>query len=148
MLGRGPLVALLALAGVNGTTADRQPAADLQRPALRLRASPGAALPPVNVLFVAELVGGDEVEELYCPEIEWDFDNGRRSSQLEDCEPFTDASRIERRYLVRQSYTQPGDYRVILTSRRSDLVVAQAAATVHVAAPGSEDGGPYAAGRH
>jgi len=35
---------------------------------------------------VAELVGGDDIEDLYCPEIEWDFANGRRSTSQEACE--------------------------------------------------------------
>jgi hypothetical protein len=142
---RSALVLLLGLAGAHASTADRPGRAEPQRPVLKLRASPGAAMPPVNVLFVAELVGGDELEELYCPELQWDFDNGRRSSQQSDCEPFSESSRIERRFLVRQRYAQPGEYRVILTLRRSEVVVAQASATVHVASPGTEDSAPYAA---
>jgi hypothetical protein len=114
---------------------------------LTLRATPGASMPPANVLFVAELVGGDEVEDLYCPGIEWDFDNGRRSSSQEDCEPFSDESRLERRFLVRQRYAAPGEYLVVLTLRRGERVVAQAAATVQVVSPGTEGGGPFAAAR-
>jgi hypothetical protein len=139
-------VALLALAAPLVVAADK-PSTKPQRPVLTLRAKPGAAMPPVNVLFVAELQGGDEVEDLYCPEIHWDFDNGRRSSSQSDCDPFDETSILERRFLVRQKYMVPGEYTAILTLRRAGVVVAQAAATVSVVSPGTDGGGAFAAAR-
>ena len=44
--------------------------------------------PRVNVLFTAELKGGDDVEEFHCPEIEWDWDDGGKSVHEADCAPF------------------------------------------------------------
>ena len=65
----GALAAVVALA-VAGTTGagDEKP----KKPHLELRASPRMAFSPVNVLLTAELIGGDDVEEYHCPELEWD----------------------------------------------------------------------------
>ena len=51
-------------------------------PQLNLRANPRFAIrAPVNVLATAELMGGDEVEEFYCPALEWEWGDGSRSVQ-------------------------------------------------------------------
>ena len=52
----------------------------VKKPRLDLRASPRMALMPVDVLVVAELVGGDAIEDFYCPAIEWDWGDGARSA--------------------------------------------------------------------
>ena len=57
----------------------------LKKPKLDLRATPRMAFSPVNVLLVAELTGGDDVEEYYCPELEWDWDDGGKSVHEADC---------------------------------------------------------------
>lgn len=134
-------VALLVLAAL----ASSAPAAErVRRPSLQLRATPGVSFAPASVLLVAELVGGDTVEDFYCPEVEWDFGDGRRSTSQSECEPFGEGSTIERRFLIRQSYTRPGEYRPTVTLRRAEGVVARAAATVLVPSS-SGDGGPFAA---
>lgn len=115
-----------------------------RRPSLTLRATPGVSFAPANVLLVAELVGGDVTENLYCPEVEWDFGDGRRSISQADCEPFGADSSLERRFLVRQSYVRAGEYRPTLTLRNGDGVVARAAATVLVPSASGE-GGPFSA---
>jgi hypothetical protein len=135
------LLALVSLAAPPAGAADR---AEGQRPALRLRATPGVSFAPASVLLVAELVGGDTLEEFYCPEIEWDFDDGRRSVSQSECEPFDGDSTLERRFLVRQSYAHAGEYRPTITLRRSDGVIARAAVTVLVPSP-SAGGGTFAA---
>src|ERR1051325_8618440 len=43
------------------------------RPVLKLRSSRAAVMSPARVLLTAELVGGSEREDFYCPEVEWDF---------------------------------------------------------------------------
>jgi hypothetical protein len=93
MLWRVPpiLVVLAAVAAVSIGEDRRAPPAPA-RPVLKLRITPGNALPPVSVLLVAELVGGAEHEDFYCPEVEWDFDNGRRSTRQGDCEPYVATS--------------------------------------------------------
>ena len=135
------LLVLATLAAPHARAADPR---ETRRPVLTLRATPGVSFAPANVLFIAELVGGDTVEEFYCPQIEWDFDDGRRSTSQSECEPFAADSTLERRFLVRQSYARAGQYRPTLTLRRADLVVARAAVTVLVPATNG-DGSPFAA---
>jgi hypothetical protein len=73
--------------------------AKLKKPSLALRSSPRFAFSPARVLFVAELTGGDDVEEYYCPELEWDWDDGSKSVQEPDCDPFVSGqTKIERRF--------------------------------------------------
>jgi hypothetical protein len=134
------LLALVSLASPRADAGDAQG----RRPVLTLRATPGVSFAPANVLLVAELVGGETIEEFYCPEIVWDFDDGHRSTSQSECEPFGAHSTLERRFLVRQSYTRAGEYRPTITLRRSDGVVARAAVTVLVPSS-SADGGAFAA---
>jgi plastocyanin len=90
-----------------------------KKPGLELRASPRYAFSPVNVFFVAELKGGDEVEELYCPEVEWEWSDGGKSVQESDCDPWTSTSHIERRFTANHTFQFAGIYRVKVTLRRS-----------------------------
>src|SRR4030095_15587788 len=76
----GTLV-LLALAAP--AVAAEKPA----RPRLDLRATPRMAFSPTVVNVNAELAG-DEVEDFYCPELEWDWDDGARSVRGSDCPPY------------------------------------------------------------
>ena len=73
------IVAALATAG---TSAEKP-----RKPRLDLRAAPRMAFSPVNVLLTAELTGGDDVDEYYCPEIEWNWDDGGKSVHEADCAP-------------------------------------------------------------
>ena len=56
------------------------------------------AFSPVNVLLTAELTGGDDVDEYYCPEIEWNWDDGGKSVHEADCAPLESGGTFERRY--------------------------------------------------
>lgn len=91
------------------------------------------AFSPVSVLVIAQLVGGDEHEDFYCPDVEWDFGDGSRSAQQSDCEPFMDGMTLERHFMARHAYPRPGDYEVKVTLRRASraLAVATARVTVH-----------------
>ena len=64
-------------------------------------------------LITATLTIKNADEELWCPTIEWEF-NEERSSQLSDCDPFSDTEagdralwvrRLQRRYYGRDSVT-------------------------------------------
>ena len=99
------------------------------------------AFPPVSVLVIAQLVGGDEHEDFYCPDVDWEFGDGSRSAQQSDCEPFTEGMTLERHFMARHAYLRPGDYEVKVTLRRASraLAVATTRVTVHSgAALGSE----------
>jgi hypothetical protein len=111
---------------------------------MRVRGALGCAL-----AFVAgDAIGADprpEARVARCPRVEWDFDNGRRSSHEEDCEPFAETSRIERRFLVRHSFTRPGTYWVAISLWRADREVARAATSLYITASSSDGSGPFAA---
>jgi hypothetical protein len=105
------------------------PAADApkpKKPKLDLRATPRMAFSPVNVLLVAELSGGDDVEEFYCPELEWEWDDGGKSVHEADCPAYeAGVSKIERRFTVEHEYRKAGLYNVKLTMRRANRTLAQ-----------------------
>src|SRR5262245_16857809 len=86
------LAALLALASsVPGQDRGKRPRFDL-------RATPRMSFSPVVVFFTAELTGGDDIEEFYCPELEWDWGDGGKSVHEADCPPYEDGFKIERRF--------------------------------------------------
>src|SRR5438270_8993436 len=80
-----------------------------KKPRLDLRATPRMAFSPVNVLLTAELTGGDDVEQFYCPELEWDWDDGGRSVHEADCPEYeAGKSKIERRFTAEHQYPKAG----------------------------------------
>lgn len=103
-----------------------------RRPQLGLRATPRVALRPVEVLVVGQLKGGAELEEFYCPGLEWDWGDGTRSEHEADCEPFAPGAALERFFSARHAYREPGAYSVRLTLRRADRTVAVATASVAI----------------
>ena len=103
-----------------------------KKPNLVLRSAPRFAFSPVNVLFTAELKGGDDLEEYYCPEIEWDWDDGGKSVQESDCDPFEPGMEITRRFTEYHEYRRAGTYRVKVTLKRTDDAFAQASVRVTV----------------
>lgn len=87
--------------------------AKLKKPVLDMRVSPRMAFSPVRILIVAELKGGDDIEEYYCPEIEWDWDDGGKSVHEADCDPFeAGTTTIERRYSEEHRFSRAGIYNV------------------------------------
>jgi hypothetical protein len=111
------LALILTLAGPGGAAADA--AKTTKKPKLELRAAPRTAFSPVTVLFTAELTGGDDIEEYYCPEIEWNWDDGGKSVHESDCAPFEAGTQIERRFTAMHGYDQAGVYQVKVIFRRS-----------------------------
>jgi plastocyanin len=86
-----------------------------KKPGMELRSSPRFAFSPANVLFTAELKGGDDVEELYCPEVEWEWGDGGKSVKEADCDPWTSGTKIERRFTASHTFQFAGVYRVKAT---------------------------------
>jgi len=103
-----------------------------RRPRLELRTTRTLALPPVRVVAIAELVGGEDLEELYCPGLEWDWGDGTKSYRESDCAPFEPGVRLARLFSARHVYGVAGSYRVTVRLRRADKDVARAAASVRV----------------
>ena len=114
---RGILGVLLTLAV--SVPALAQPEAKPKRPRLDLKITPRTGFAPVSAFVVAELVGGDEVEEYYCPEIEWEWDDGGKSTTESDCSPFEPGMKIERRFTNEHEYRLSGAYNIKVTLRRA-----------------------------
>jgi hypothetical protein len=116
------LVAALALLvpGAAPAAGEDQPKKEKgKKPALEIRPSPRFAFSPANIFFTAELKGGDDVEELYCPEIEWEWGDGGKSVQEADCDPWTDTTKIQRRFTANHTFQFAGLYRVRVALRKS-----------------------------
>lgn len=113
---------------------------DVKRASLVIKASPVVAFSPARIVASAELRGGsDNDEELYCPELEWDWDDGTRSSAEQDCEPFEPGkSTISRRWTSTHTYTTAGNYRVMLRLKRGNKSVLAGNTTVQIK-PGVRD---------
>jgi PKD repeat protein len=112
-----------AALAVPATAAD---AAKPKKPKLDLRATPRMAFSPVNILLTAELTGGDDVEEYYCPELEWEWDDGGKSVHEADCPAYeAGVSKIERRFTAEHEYRKAGMYSVKLTMRHANRTLAQ-----------------------
>ena len=109
-----------------------------KKPHLDLRASPRMAFSPVVIHLTAEVVGGEDTEEFYCPEIEWTWDDGGRSVQEPDCPPFAEGTKIERRYSAEHEYPHSGVFQIKVTMRHGNTTLA--ANTVRVTVrPGAGD---------
>ncbi len=104
----------------------------LRKPRLDLRASPRFSFPPSTVLLTAELNGGEDTEEFYCPALVWDWDDGGRSAHEADCPPFQPGTPVERRFTAEHAYVRPGVYNVTVHILRSRRPLAMASATVTV----------------
>jgi hypothetical protein len=107
----------------------------VKKPRLDLRAAPRFAFSPVTVHLTAELTGGDDVEEMYCPELEWDWDDGGKSVHEGDCPPFeAGVTKLERRYTAEHEFQRAGSYNVKVTMRRAGRTLAAANVRVTVRA--------------
>jgi PKD domain-containing protein len=127
---RALMVLALVFSGPIGWAKDETPKG--KKPKLELRAAPRMAVSPAQVLFTAELKGGDDLEDFHCPEIEWDWDDGGKSDHETDCEPFEAGTQIERRFTKEHVFSRQGTYNVKVTMRRADRVIASSRVTVTV----------------
>jgi hypothetical protein len=126
------LVTVFALAAAS-SAGDAKPEGKPKKPRLDLRATPRMAFSPVNIFLVAELQGGDDVEEYYCPELEWDWDDGGKSVQEGDCAPFEEGTtKIDRRFTAEHEYRRAGLYNIKITMRRANRSLAASSIRVTV----------------
>jgi hypothetical protein len=135
--------ALLAITIVSLVAAAPAPAgerAKARKPRLDLRATPRFSFTPSTVLVTAELNGGDDDEEFYCPAVVWDWDDGGRSANEADCPPFQPGTPLERRFTAVHDYHRPGVYNVRVHMLRARRALAMASATVTVRGFGESPG--------
>ena len=110
-----------------------KPDAKLKKPHLELRSTPRMGFSPLHVLVTAELTGGDDVEEMHCPEVEFEWDDGGKSVHEADCTPFeAGVTKIQRRFTAEHDFVQAGAYRVKATMRKADKVLLVATVVVNV----------------
>lgn len=142
-MSRSPFFALVAVALAlvlpsHGARADA-PKEKPKKPRLDLRATPRFAFSPVTIFLTAELMGGDNVEELYCPELEWDWDDGGKSVHEADCPPWeAGKTEIQRRFTAEHMYPKSGVFNVTVTMRRTGKNIAKASVRIQVK-PGAGD---------
>ena len=105
-----------------------------KKPGLYMRATPRFSFSPARILFTAELKGGDDVEELYCPEVEWEWGDGSKSVTEGDCDPWEPGMKIDRRYTGRHEFQRAGMYRVRITLSRSGSKISSQTMSITVRA--------------
>jgi hypothetical protein len=103
-----------------------------KKPELDLRATPRFAFSPVNIVLTAELRGGEDAQDYYCPEIEWDWDDGGRSVREADCAPQEEGGEMQRRFTAQHAYRHAGTYNVKVTLRRNDRSIASTSTSITV----------------
>lgn len=136
---RIPIVALLLIA-VFAPTGLAQDATGPPRPRLAVRAAPSMAFPPVEVRVTAQIVGGRDLEDFHCPQVEWNWGDGDRSVREADCEPYQPGAEIERHFTARHVYRREGVYDVKVSILRATRPIARASARVNVV---STQGSPF-----
>jgi hypothetical protein len=104
-----------------------------KKPGLTLRATPRFAFSPAMIFLTAELQGGDDVEDLYCPEVEWEWSDGGKSVQESDCPPFeAGVTKIQRRFTAEHEFRRSGNYLVVVRLRHSGKTLAKSDVSVQV----------------
>jgi hypothetical protein len=103
-----------------------------KRPEFHLRATPRFSFSPATILFTAELKGGDDIEEYYCPEVEWEWGDGGRSVAEGDCDPWGPDTKITRRFTNRHEFRYAGRYRARVTLSKAGKKIASQRINVEV----------------
>jgi hypothetical protein len=112
-----------------------EPKKKAKKPSLSLRATPRMAYSPVTVYYTAELTGGDEVEDFYCPELEWEWGDGGKSVQESDCAPFeAGVTKLQRRFTAEHTFRLSGNYNTTVRLLRAGRSISKADVNVMVRA--------------
>jgi hypothetical protein len=137
----GLVVALAAATTFAQQKDDKNVAKDETRPKLTLKAQPMMAIAPARIVFTAELSGGaNDLQEYYCPTVEWEWGDDTRSEATSDCEPYeAGKSEIKRRFTIEHQYKHGANYRVVFRLKRGAKSFAQATVSIQVR-PGLRDG--------
>jgi hypothetical protein len=114
-------------------------AADKPKRSLELRASPQVAFSPARIVLTGELRNvSTKDEELFCPEVEWDWGDGTQSTASADCGPFDAAtSETKVRYVQQHTFDLPGRFKVVLRLKRGPQVLLSGTTTLTVRAGGN-----------
>jgi hypothetical protein len=91
--------------------------------------------PTVTVRITARLEDLDEAEDLeeyYCLEEVWDWDDDTESEYAPDCEPYEEGAEIKQHFSATHQYRYPGNYRVYLRLERNGKTVIAGSARVQI----------------
>ena len=130
-------LALLGLVGA-ALASDAQKPKKPKKPDFELRVAPRFSFSPAELMFTAELKGGDDMEAYYCPEVEWEWGDGGKSVQEADCDPWTPESKIERRFVSHHLFVESGLYETRVTLRKSGKTIVTRSVEVTVRPGGGE----------
>ncbi len=130
------LVVALPFLSSGGNAADK--------PKLTLKASPTMAFSPARIVVTADLTGGNDDQQLYCPAVEWEWGDDTKSGDSADCEPYQSGkSEVKRHYTAEHTYRiqepiglaqQPEyrDFHIQLRLKRNGKVVVSGGTTVKI----------------
>lgn len=138
-ISRRSLVAVCAFAVLAATGAG---ADDKDKPSLNIRATPISGFAPMKVSVSVALQGGaNDYQDFYCPSVEWDWDDGTKSQEKVDCEPYEPGkSEIRRNYRAEHRYEFGGtEFRLQFRLKQKNKTVASTSTTIRVQ-PGIRDG--------
>lgn len=116
---------------------------DKTKPSLAMRATPASGFAPLKISVTVVVQGGaDDYQDFYCPSVEWDWDDGTKSEEKIDCEPYeAGKSEIRRTYRAEHKFEFGGtDFRVQFRLKQKSKTVASTSTTIRVQ-PGIRDGG-------
>jgi len=131
--------AAMTMAAQDKPTKDKDAGDKDKRPKLTLTARPPIAMSPARVSLTAELAGGpDDLEDFYCPTIEWDWGDGTSSETTSDCDPYEAGKSTFRRRFTVEHVFRAGYHRVSLRLKKHDKQISSATVVVDVR-PGIRD---------
>jgi hypothetical protein len=120
-------------------------AAAADKPKLTVKANPTMAFSPARIVVTGDVTGGAENDpQLYCLGVEWDWDDGTKSGDSADCEPFeAGKSEIKRHFTTDHTYRIEDqtagtntidyhDFHVQLRLKKNGKVVVSGGTTVKV----------------
>ena len=113
---------LLFIAGCSSRTAPQaSPEASSGEVQLTINAAPRQGFTPLRVTFRGELAGVDQNDqEYYCLQEIWDFGDGSKSSEKQNCEPYSPDSKVKREFFSEHVYEKEGRYTIRLMLGEED----------------------------
>ena len=126
---RGSLLALFVAA----LLASPATGGDAKRLTLDLRVVPRIGPPSTDFVFVADLKGGVDGRELYCPTLEWQWDSDDTSVEEGNCPPYeAGVTPVQRHFSITHRFPAETSRDVMLVVRQGDKVLARANVSVRV----------------
>jgi len=103
-----------------------------------LRAAPRVADAPARVVFTALLSGGEDGEELYCPDVEWVWGDGTHSAHEGSCPAYTvGETAVQREFTVQHEYARPARPRVSVILRKGKRTLGRGNVNLIIARKGA-----------